>query len=1014
MKKVLALLLCALAVQVGAQKINPNTQINWPVPGGVPWPGVASNGPRVDVRTFGADPTGVNYSDNAFASAYAFAISNPSATGPAPAIYIPVGKYKLAQTLRITKYVSVVGDGAASTFLLPDSGSQNVISVITPLSVPGLSGATPPLILQDFAIVGQGHLNSGDAIELDNVQNVNVSGVHVSNWGGRAFNCFGSCERILFLNDQTDGTKNSYESTYQSNEVRFLNFQVMFPGQDAAGYCWSLTCQLNGNKEPAPFSQPLASTSWTANTLIPQGTVISDGANNEYAVVGGITGATVPTWPAAGSTVTESVTINTSNCSTATGGNSNCPVTWKNIANWSLFYPDHHCVVNINGQSNVIIGGSWKGLTELSGLCISGGSLSVKGLYLEAPAFSFSSGGQTVSHPSINSGIIVVGSSEQTLCTSSVAASSIVLPCPDTGWFPNYLGNPADAIVSNTPYNMLLVPPDYVHGSTTQSAFEPAGVAQGAVEMVRVGAFAGDGNAYLTSTGRCQSGSTFPQVPGGPTLSCTANSATGIAWSKGTTLALASGSAPGGNPIISNIHLNVAESQGGNGQFGACSDTGVLKVQDSATGGNVTHSEMCADGIIGGLPDQKINGTLAQVGASGAAPFQQSGTIEDLGGDFMAAPNEPWGGGMYKVAMQGSYLSHEDKLGGATLSAPAGADVGQGSVNISQPTIVYANDPVSGRNACGIINRVPYGIYSNVCSGTYTSQYRTGVAAIGQYVANEYDLMDIGPGTSTQSMNRVHFVGGPNNSSSGAFEFDTWNGSNWAAQGGINTSGIYSTAINGAQIGATANYVQNSTNIAGSGWLNANPSSAPTLAITCGQPDPFGGNNACHVSQGAWGGGSWQYTNTSTSSFSLVSSTACIYLKGDVGGESYSFDDNPTGIVTPQQTVAMTNGWLRYSYTGVPINNHIPFRFGGFSALPAEGYTVYEPHTQNGPSCGPPLNTTTSMLSPSSVVSAQQVNVGGDPAIGATTSTPSGTCTANGFITATINGSAVKIATCAP
>jgi hypothetical protein len=440
-------------------------------------------GPKIDImnRQFGeparcanpADPTGVNDSYCALQAAINYAATSPfaSQTTPShPQVYIPAGHYKLSQSLRLPPLVDLVGDGENSTFLDPVPGSTNgaitLIPAIPDRSALGfVSGATA---IRDLYIEGHGNANTADAVEIYNVQNFHVTRVGVGNWGGRAFNCMGNCERGSFIDDQTDLSRMSYSSSYQSNEIRFFNFQIMFPGTTKDDYCWNINCKYN-TKNPGHFpdanSGTLSTLKWTANTPVHQGTVIADSnGNNEYARVSGVTGQTPPAWNNTPGKETNDGTSDNS-CSVNGGGGPTCAVTWVNVANWTPVLPDHHPVVHVVGQNYSFDGGSWKGLVLLSGLKATGGEVHAKNLYLEGPAWD--------GRPTNNSSVIVgQGESEQSLCSAPFTAADTVLPCPDNGWFSSFMNLPSDAATFNSPFDLYLIPHDFEIGNQSRSQGE--------------------------------------------------------------------------------------------------------------------------------------------------------------------------------------------------------------------------------------------------------------------------------------------------------------------------------------------------------------------------------------------------------------------------------------------------------------------------------------------------------------------------------------------------------------
>jgi hypothetical protein len=324
---------------------------------------------------------------------------------------------------------------------------------------------------------------------------------------------------------------------------------------------------------------------------------------------------------------------------------------------------------------------------------------------------------------------------------------------------------------------------------------------------------------------------------------------------------------------------------------------------------------------------------------------------------------------------------------------------------------------INGRNSAVVGANPGMGLYSaGVQYGTSTCWY--DVPGLGQ----------------THSTNRFCLKGGPNLTGVAAgWEHDIWNTSTlqWVAAsycspdatnttqddctftGNLNVGGTFTgnfgttqafnnitatgATVGPASIASLSNYALWSGNPQGASW-SVLTGTTPTYATS--QLDANNQPTATEIT----GSGSVELldANAPTSLPAATSLNVCIEAKGATGTETITLGAGQFGVTVPlspswQYICRVVSGGtthLNYNaWFAMPVAESI--YFDGISTTLATNSSAYL-QTQG-----------TAQPTPTPGIS-----VAGNPVPVATTSTPSGTCTANGYVPMLVNGATVHVATC--
>ncbi len=411
--------------------------------------------------------------------------------------------------------------------------------------------------------------------------------------------------------------------------------------------------------------------------------------------------------------------------------------------------PDPHPAIYVGDAVNVrFIGGSLKPLKYVGGFQLFSTSVSdISSFYCEGyPVYPYDNS------PRLNACVTVGGAARHTTLTAALSGSGSSVPLSDVSWMPEYYGDPADATAfgSNTEY--VILPADYLSGSTAASTAAP-GIQRGQYEIVSVSGFAGDGKVYFS--GRNQSGSTAP-----------ANTQ----WPAGSVIEQIPGPYGAyGTVTLDEDHINAIQPPS-TGYTDNCDQTG---------------TKTCAELIFGFEPDGLFYDPLG-----GANPVtNQLNTFVNMDGDEMFSGSYAH---MGEIALHGfgSYvIKGNGKIGNgetAEVTASSGTALNLGNItggsHMTAPT--YANG-VTAQASVRIPSANATWITKNGGASFYRGEsllYSQGGGynnvLYGSQFANQYCWFDV-PSTGTQPGMRFCLNGGPKNGSNQGLEYDQWNGSKW-------------------------------------------------------------------------------------------------------------------------------------------------------------------------------------------------------------------------------------------
>jgi len=630
-----------------------------------------------------------------------------------------------------------------------------------------------------------------------------------------------------------------------------------------------------------------------------------------------------------------------------------------------VIIPDSHYALYATGQNISVDGCSAKPLNFENGFEFLVENGTIKNCYFEGFPFS----GQ----PRINHSVRVGGHSETATLTSGITATATTIPLNTVDWFPVYLDSPTNA-ATLTPQNFLDLTCADANPLSSAPCAADASKQQNDFERIIYSGFASDLSPHGVIRGVSCS------RPG----LCTSGSGIGAAWVTGVVIRTTNGNNFGSVTLQDN-HLEANHGSGSGGYSSNCTlvafPCGEVTVGNRVEGIETvipgTGSGFSGNAQSQGYSVQLINNVFRGYGST---PATNSGNVivpnfgivyaiqntTATANIVSSAANIPniYGGGSYAIQFL-TYNSGANVAGGLFVDRNAGVEM--------SPTGPAGKNSFS-ENTLGGSSSMPD-------AGLHFKDSRCW-----------YDLTSTSPFT----INRFCFKGQPANTTP-VFTQETWDsgGSIWKIYySSDSVNGINSQVSGAVKIARGANYIQNSANMvaATAGWP-ANYSITPISSITCGQPDPDGGNNACEVVLNA-ASANWNYTNTSSSSGPSGSITTCVQLKVPSGTGTLRFDGNVSGNVAPITLANLTTTWQTFQSIGPSASPIHYFRFGGLSTDPAMTVDIYAPATWSGTGCPfSPIITTTSQFNASSYLSAANIFKGTTPLAASTLLTGSGTLT---------------------
>lgn len=849
--------------------------------------------PRADIRANayagGADPTGTNDAYPSLLAAYndvTNTSTNPFAT---PSIYIPAGKYKFSQALRITTSVEIDGDGVTTTIIAPPPGYQNVFTLVS----------TPTVSFKNFQVLGNGAYmgsanpgNYGNVFELNWATDVNIQDIIVSNWGGRVINNAGDSERGYVRNLKIAFSNIGLDSSFQSNEWNYDTITGMFLGKDLNNHCFhpGINCDPNTYLQIGPNTDVCSKyPSWAANTKYQRGMSICDpNGNIETADAEGTSGATIPTFPTG--EFAKTCDGNTAMCALNPIPyyipDYSSPVEWINRKLDTPWIPDPIPFWKLSGNRVNMGNGSIKSTGFTAGVMFDAQSNSyLHDLYIERV--------NSTALPTINPGVIIgSGDPMGTVTTSTVAPAVTSFTVANALFmFESVLGTDADANAGRQPRNIFFACPDsdpqQVGVACTTPGF--AGFTRDQFEAISVKAFSLQSfRGYVNA--RCQGGSS----PG-----CGPN---GFNWPVGTLVIdpLSNSSATAGSNTVEHIHNSSVGGRGQTGYFPIMSMTGHTVLPDGNWISLVPGAER-----LGAMPDGRIYTPLgASKNGWGGNPSSVR-AVANVSDNMMNSAFDMYiNSGGVGIPLYGLYYDN-------------GGDVGVNAQNL--PNGIYAGWTL-GNN---ISPFVQFGFYNNTFAGGKYERTLSGITMIpgtintltqtrdvttldgwgqqgGKQSAGGYCLMDFPAfgSTSTHPLNQLCVNGSPNSQKTQGFEYDTWNGSAWVNQFGVSNAGAFTGAlapllaltnrsnnftaaqsVNGVYIGLLSNWTANSSVF--SPWTTTN---GTTPTYTTGQLDPWNYNTATKVT--ASGYGQLSSINATTPLLQNTNYITCTLAQGAAGGET--------------------------------------------------------------------------------------------------------------------------------
>lgn len=955
-----------------------------------------------------ADPTGVLPSACAINKALAFVMASQQTNSSIACLEIPNGTFLLETEIRVPAGAHICGHGPNQTFLKIQNQWQNALTLLNGVAPGAPGGQDNFTYLEGFTITGQGHLTSGTAIEFLSADRGVIKDVNISNHGGRGFNMWGDSERWNMIDVRFSRVRWPLSTNFQTNEDHWFGLHIDDAGDTDDGFVYNRNA-VNGVL-PTPNNQPPVAAVWVANTQFHGGDFINDGTTNcsggpcnQRAAQDFVSGATIPSFTGGDGTLTND-------------GTAPLNGQWLNVSNRTFWLPDYHCAAVFNGNDNDVYGASIKPNRSLCSVQWGGTNGELHDIYFEGAFGGF---------PLVNAAVEAGGFADHLTLTSAITATTNTIPITSTLWVPNFLTNLSDAnssIGTNSMYGFHIMCADAKPGSTTACAAHSS-IQQGQSEFISCGVASQDGSLHQCQ--RCATGSS---------IGCT--SGTGFAWSANDIVTVPDSGSPTGVVTVYNSHYTTPfNPTNGTGYIAACNQNQV---------GGHTCGTVIVGGVIDGL--EIVRPFTDPVGFSGSP--RQAIILQD--NVFNAGLEVTDGIRLIVIPFAGdaTWRNSADPAPSFPVDANSIMYAANGQpVQYKGKNYGVYFGQYSGGNATGSFADPEDGVWFSPNQNFFIGAFRnTGSTETlpGQSVNPGYCQYDIAlKGAATTHPNRRWCFHSGTSTNDAFMSFDTWTGTSWLQGPTITTTDGLQQTIAGSNVGVSLgtanNLVQNSVNLSGAGWTAVG--TGPTL--TAGQADPYLGTSATQIAFPA--AGETGLDNLATVTLATgATNTACFWAKGAVGGETVFAGPLVNGNNFPPTLFTLTTNWIRYSASGINVSTGHPFRVGA-AVTTGETISIYNPQVQVGQGCGPDITTTASNAAPSSVVvanigrlaaiadptgsfgSANQVPV----ALGtnlwhwaaptfpttnivtSTSATPTGTCTTpNGFITATINGTNVHLATC--
>ncbi len=751
-------------------------------------PRIAANSivklPRVDVRhpDFGsashcpnaADPSGSQDSTCAIQAAVAWSHDHPQGSTYAD-VYLAAGTYKISSAIYLPCQLHVVGDGPQATVIEPTNNSQNAFTIRSDPHPPQPDLWTCNGSLENLTIHAPGgHLYTATMVELQpNAVGYTVFRIRGSGGGGRGLAAIG--ERFKAIDTEWDAVR--WPVIAYANEMKFLDTQIASAGQADDDYCFAPANCVNGIFPSWNWKKPqllaAASASGKTATFVITGGDDANSSNGKSPLVAGhwfnITGirdvtALNGTWQVArvrnnspsANQYTVTANIATSGTASVAGATFKPAILPERVSAFYLF-----------GSAISVLGGSIKA-NWYTGCFQTNAVFSgiIEGFYCEG----YPVNGQ----PHVNADI-TMNSTFQTTLTAPLSgnACSNAAPCSapvaSTLWAPYYINNPADIAITGAQLNMYLYPPDYSAGSTSCSPYvktSSGGCVQRGQREAVLAAFSGDGQTHITR--RNQSGTT---------------TSGNVTWPAGSVL-LEMPSPNYGTFTVKSSHLESIDPPGPNWAV-ACDDT---------------NERICATAVIGSIPNGYTT-IGARNGGTAAVTFEND-EWWGLGGPDA----ELVGQGFIKVPGVARITS----INGG-FSSPAGetSEITSGRYIANRaPTVVAVQYPDGSSGIVSYANLNQGTFATNTTGPFYESMVNHGGDPVlganpnsrfpmGRQFASSTCSYDVPPPGQPHALYRFCMKGGPTNTGSNAgWEYDIWNGKQWANAFAIADSGNGAASVN--------------------------------------------------------------------------------------------------------------------------------------------------------------------------------------------------------------------------
>lgn len=443
--------------------------------------------------------------------------------------------------------------------------------------------------------------------------------------------------------------------------------------------------------------------------------------------------------------------------------------------------PDTHAAIYVDGAENFkFLGGSIKPLGYMAGVQNFNSSLgAVSNYYFEGNYYS----AWASDSPSVEIG----GEAPRATLAGALTGAGLAVAVASADWQPYFFEDVADMPATDTGTVYVLMPADYLSGSTAASADVP-GVERGQFEKVSIEGFAGDGSLHIYA--RNLSGSTAPA---------------GTAWPVGTVIEEAPHTFGGYAAItLADDHFGSQEAAS-SGYAKNCNQLNTLTCAEivagfepdgywiDPTGG--LNSNLTANVILDG--DEMFSGGSDPYVGQIATHDNSNITIEGYA-NYTSVQSAGVVTGPYEYSISSS-------LGGSFITAPTYTD--------GRSAEAQVRDLTTGSTWWAAAN-----VYSSDNAAIYGQGPLGGNSYMqGKQYANQYCFFDM-PTSGTQPLNRFCFDGGPGDTANAGYEYDTWNGSAWVT--GVNTHAqAFNAPVTATGITANGTIGHNSTSAFTEEWF---------------------------------------------------------------------------------------------------------------------------------------------------------------------------------------------------